>query len=290
MHTLEYQTKSGEVLKAIFNPEQGMNLMSFSLGDIDVIDQKTKSIFEDRMAGLGALIGPHFHHRKENEIPKLDISTLFPFIEKLKAKKQKEFLSHGIARYVPWEYSGDCTSIKAKLSGEDSFKGVLLKDIEGKSFELLYQAELTEDGLSIRYSMSSEKPSVIGLHYYYALPSNEGLVTSIVDSSFHHPDGWKSIPHSWYNGQHELSFKIDESVEADFGFRPNKGALKTQIELDVNAYKLLISYQASSDENAWQLYHPKDASYVCLEPVSAKNPRDAKSLSSELKVQIKILT
>ena len=94
---------------------------------------------------------------------------------------------------------------------------------------------------------------------------------------------------TWLKDKKELFFKVDKDVEADFGFRPYNDALETQIELDAQSYKLQINYQASTRENAWQLYHPTDATYICLEPVSAKNPREPKSLSSELKVQIKII-
>jgi len=219
----------------------------------------------------------------------LNVSQLFTFIPKLMEKKQKEFFSHGIARYVPWKYEGDESSISATLSGEDKFQGFLLKEIEGKSFELKYHAALTEDGLSIRYSMETEKPSVIGLHYYYALPNKSGSVFSIVAPDYHHPEGWKPIPSSWCLKEGELAFEVNEDTVADFGFTTQGDALEGQIELDAGAYKLQINYQASSPEHAWQLYHPKGAAYVCLEPVSAKNPRDATSISSELKVQIKIL-
>lgn len=289
MHILECQAKNGKKLTAIFSPEGGMNLMSYSYGGIEVIDQRTRPLFEKRMAGLGALIGPHFHHRNEDEIPPVDISPLFPFVEELKLKDQKEFLSHGIARYVPWKYIGDRTSIKATLSGDDPYKGVLLKDIEGKSFELTYQADLTEDGLFIKYSMKSDKPSVIGLHYYYALPEEEAIVKAFVEPNFHHPDGWKPIPAFWLTDKQMLNFKVDKEAIIDYGFRPFNDAFETQIELNTFSYKVQINYQASSHENAWQLYHPQSATYVCIEPVSAKNPREAKSLSSELKIQIKIL-
>lgn len=289
MHELKCKSYKGKDLKAIFNPFVGMNLMSYSLDNIDVIDQKTRPLFEERRAGLGALIGPHFHHRKEDEIPTLDVSSLFDFIPPLIKKGKKEFFSHGIARYVPWEYEGDSTSIRASLSGDSKFKGVYLKDIEGKSFELKFHAFLTEDDLSIHYSIEADKPSVIGLHYYYALEDKKGVVSSLVDSHYHHLEGWKLIPSEWYNGKNELTFNIEPNLEADFGFRPLNDALETQIELNTKSYRLQINYQSCSNENAWQLYHPKDASYVCLEPVNAKNPRDAKNFASELKVQIKIL-
>ena len=290
MHLLECKSSSGKSVKALFNPDIGMNLMSYSLDDIEVIDQNTMPMFEERMAGLGALIGPHFHHRKENEIPSFDVSKLFSFIPKLIEKGQKEFFSHGIARYVPWKYEGDKTSITATLSGDTKFNGYYLRDIEGKSFDLKYHAALTEDQLSIQYSMEADKPSVIGLHYYYALVDKKGVVSSLVDPKYHHPDGWKTIPDTWYVNKNELGFKVGPETEADFGFRPFNDALETQIELDTGSYKLQINYQSCSEENAWQLYHPKDASYVCLEPVSAKNPREAKNLACELNVQLKILT
>ena len=37
--------------------------------DIEVIDQKTEPLYVERMAGLGALIGPHFHHRQKISHP-----------------------------------------------------------------------------------------------------------------------------------------------------------------------------------------------------------------------------
>ena len=289
MHTCQCKTNDGLLLKAIFNPDVGMNLMSYSLDEIEVMDQKTLPSFEERMAGMGALIGPHFHHRKDQDIPKLDLKNLFSFIEGFIEKGQKEFFSHGIARYVPWKYEGGEDYIDAHLLGSDTFKGYKLSEIEGQDFKLSFKAKLKPNGLFIDYSLTAEKPSVIGLHYYYSLPDLKGEVSSTVDSQYHHPDGWKPIPSNWLSSKDQLSFKLDKTLEADFGFRPMGNAHKSQIQLQTSTHKLCIHYEASSEENAWQLYHPKDVTYVCLEPVSAKNPREPTSSSAHLKVQIEIV-
>ena len=62
---LKNTSTQGHPLEATFLPEGGMNLCSYRLGEIEVIDQETLPLFEERRAGLGALIGPHFHQREQ---------------------------------------------------------------------------------------------------------------------------------------------------------------------------------------------------------------------------------
>lgn len=288
MHICKCTASNGNVLKANFNTDVGMNLMSLTYGKVEAIDQNTKPLFEERMAGLGALIGPHFHHRKDSEIPLIKDESLFPFIANLKENGQKEFLSHGIARYVPWKYGADESSISAILTGDDEYKGIRLKEIEGQDFELRFKARLNDNVLYIHYLMEAEKPSVIGLHYYYALDDKTARIKSYVQNQFHHPEGWKDIPREWLSEDKELQLKIDPEFEADFGFRPAGNAFEGQIELFTSQYRLEIDYQSAGEEHAWQVYHPKDATFVCIEPVSAKNPREAKSKSASLQIQIKV--
>ena len=86
--TLTNIAPKGELLQATYLPEKGMNLISYKMGDIEVIDQSTYPLFEERFAGLGALIGPHFHHSKA---PPLDFDlSLFPHIKQVMAKGEKE--------------------------------------------------------------------------------------------------------------------------------------------------------------------------------------------------------
>ncbi len=290
MHICQARAADGELLKAVFCPEKGMNLVSFKKGNCEVIDPNTLPLFEERMAGLGALIGPHFHHRPDKELSLSVDSDLFPFIETLKLKKQKEFFSHGIARYVPWKYEGSENSIKGVLKGSDLYKGIPLAKLEGQDFELEFQAKLLDSGLWITYSVRAEKPSVIGLHYYYYLPDNRASVSAQVDQDYHHPKGWKKIPKKWLRSDSHLHFQVTPEQEIDFGFRPFLEANKTQIQLKTSSYLLNLSYQVSASENSWQLYHPKQATFVCVEPVTAKNPREAISTSAELKVHLQLKT
>ena len=290
MHSCESISENGEKLKAVFNPQMGMNLMSYTLDGIEAMDQKTIPLFEERMAGMGALIGPHFHHRKDEDIPNLDLVDLFPFISGLLKKGQKEPFSHGIARYVPWEYEGGSDFINARLSGKDTFKGFKIAELEGQEFELSFKAKLKPNGLFIDYSVNAKKPSVIGLHYYYALAEKSGNVFSKVNEKYHHSKGWRDIPKDWLESDNGLNFRVGPDVEADFGFRPFKSAAQTLIKMKTSSHQLQIHYQSDSEANSWQLYHPKNATYVCLEPVSAVNPREATQSSSNLKIQIEIKT
>ncbi len=289
MHICQTTTSDGTLLKATFCPESPMNLMSYSKGDIEVIDQKTLPLFEERMAGLGALIGPHFHHRPDSEIPPLVDENLFPFIKKLVEKGEREMFSHGIARYVPWKFTGSEDRIEATLSGADLFRGVKLSSLEGQDFEMTYKAQLVDDSLLIEYSFTKERPGVIGLHYYFALEDQKGTVESKVGPDYHRAEGWQPVEKEWLKGPGELHFGINSGVEADFGFRPEDPlSNKSELQLKTSSHKVHINYEANSEENAWQLYHPKEASYVCLEPVTAQDPRNPKLTSGHLKVRIKI--
>ncbi|MCH9634329.1 MAG: hypothetical protein S4CHLAM7_10750 [Chlamydiae bacterium] len=289
MHICQATAGDGELLKAVFYPEKGMNLISYSKGGIEAIDQQTRALFDERMAGLGALIGPHFHHRADCEIPPLKNDQLFPFIQGLKAKGEREFFSHGIGRYVPWKYKGSENQIEASLSGEDTYKGVKISSLEGQSFELIFKASFVEDQLEIDYSFTAERPGVIGLHYYYALSNQLGNVRAKVGPKYHRSEGWFPVEKSWLCQPGELEFKINSDIAADFGFLPfEKDATSNTIELHTESHNLRIHYQADSSQNSWQIYRPKGASYICLEPVLAQNPREAKLISGHLKVRIKI--
>src|SRR5687767_2858709 len=91
---LRQESQDGEPLEARFAPLRGMNLLSYKKGEIEAIDQSTRPLFEERSAGLGAFIGPHFHHR--TLIPPVPDESLFPHIAILKARGVQEPFSHGI--------------------------------------------------------------------------------------------------------------------------------------------------------------------------------------------------
>lgn len=282
---LENRNDRGEKISATFFPEKGMNMASYKKEAIEVIDQKTMPLFEERLAGLGPLIGPHFHHRPAYAINTNFDESLFPHIARIKKKGVVEPFSHGIARYVPWKYEASSTQIEAKLCAKDEYKGIPLGHLEGMDFEMHLSITMMPFGLFYRYSIESEKPSVIGLHTYYHFPSSGGTVTSAVKSEYRDREGLKPLPNEWVkNG----ALHFDLKGEADFGFFPEDPANESRIIYTNKDFSLHIFYDASTEDHSWQLFRLNDSSYVCIEPLSSKTPRNPTKTSSLLEVKIEI--
>jgi galactose mutarotase-like enzyme len=265
----------------------GMNMISFKNGPIEVIDQSTKTLFDERYAGLGALIGPHFHRRKKEILPAIGDESLFPHIARVKAKGTADPFSHGIGRYAPWKYEATPTSIKGILTGKDTWNGVPLANLEGQQFTMRYEAVLSPSGLNIALSVVSDTDSLVGIHYYYHLPEGKGKVISAVQPHYIDQNESKPIPSAWsIDNQNILTFDLDQ--EADFTFHPYPHPRQGKIALETTSYRLDTTYTCASQENAWQLYHPKGASYVCIEPVSAQDPRHPNLTVSSLNIHLTI--
>lgn len=285
--TLKAVSEQGTPLEATFLPEMGMNMISFKNGPIEVIDQSTKTLFDERYAGLGALIGPHFHRRKQEILPTISDESLFPHIARVKAKGTADPFSHGIGRYAPWKYEATSTSIKGIITGKDTWNGVPLSALEGQQFTMRYEASLSPSGLNIALSVVSDTDSVVGIHYYYHLPEGKGKVISAVQPRYIDQNENKPLPSDWsIDHQHTLTFNLDQ--EADFAFFPYPNPRQGKIALETGTHRLDTTYTCASQENAWQLYHPKGASYVCIEPVSAQDPRHPNLTVSSLNIQLKI--
>ena len=285
---LTSQALDGQELRAVFLPEKGMNCISFKKGELEVIDQSTVSLFEERFAGLGALIGPHFHRRKTEVLPKIENESLFPHIARVKAKGVADPFSHGIARYAPWQAEATQTKIKAAISGKDMWNGVSLSSLEGQNFKMNFNVELTPKGLVLELDVVSDTDSLVGIHYYYHLPKNRGKVISSVQAFYVDQGEKKPVNSAWIeDGKPMLSFDLQEN-EADYTFFPYPDPLNGKIILDAETYKLVTSYSCKSQENSWQLYHPKGASFVCIEPLSSQDPRHPNLSVSSLRIALEI--
>lgn len=286
---LSTQLPTGESLEATFLPACGMNMVSFKRGSLEVIDQSTKDQFEERFAGLGALIGPHFHRKLEAVVPKVAKEELFPHIARAKAKGVKDPFSHGIARYAPWTVQESSLSkVVATIAGKDRWNEVALSELEGQDFKMRLAAELTADGLSIDLSVVSSSDSVVGLHYYYHLPQGHGTVISRVQNDCidcGRRGLLKDIAE--VDNRRQMAFQLDRPV--DCAFYPYPDPCAGEILLDAGSYRLKINYQAPSQENCWNLFHPQGASYVCIEPLSAQDPRHPNLTVSSIHTQLQIL-
>lgn len=286
---LKSTSSDGKPLSVCFLPNKGMNFISYKKGDKEAIDQSTKPLFEERYAGLGAMIGPHFHHRYPGVIPPVKDESLFPHIAKVKAQGSKEPFSHGIGRYAPWRVESRTeNSLHAVLSGEDAWNGYLLKELEGQNFMMHYSAELIPEGLVISLSVKSETESVVGLHTYYALSHGKGRVIARVRDTYIDKSEELPIPSSWnYSEDHTLIYPLEQ--DTDFGFHPFPDPLHGKVTMECETHTLVVQYWCENEENSFQLWHPKGASFVCIEPLSAKDPRKPKLSVSTLKILISIL-
>src|ERR1700733_4771417 len=212
--TLKSQNTQGDILEAIFLPDKGMNMVSFKRDGVQVIDQSTRSMFEERFAGLGALIGPHFHHRNPDIIPQIKDESLFPHIARVKAKGVQEPFSHGIARYAPWQAKATDTKISATLTGKDTWNGVALSALEGQNFKMQFSAELTPQGLQLELSVVSDTDSVVGIHYYYHLPKGTATVISGVQTTYIENNQRKPLPGEWnLDNQQVLRLPLDRACD-----------------------------------------------------------------------------
>jgi hypothetical protein len=288
MIVLEQQTAKGERLQACFLPDKGMNLVSFKRDDLEIIEQSTSNLFEERYAGLGPLIGPHFHRRRAEVVPKIADETLFPHIARVKAKGILDPFSHGIARYAPWKAESTQTKVKAILLGKDMWNNVPLSEIEGQNFKMEFEAELKANGLFLNLSIVSDTASLVGIHYYYALPQGKGRLIAEVQNQVRIQNHLQPIPSDWsFDSQQKLIFDLDK--EADFTFRPYPDPLKADILLETETYALRTRYNCACAENCWQLYHPANSSFVCIEPLSSQAPRHPNLSVSALQIHLEIL-
>lgn len=279
----------GKELVATFLPSCGMNMVSFKVGDIELIDQTTKDQFDERFAGLGALIGPHFHRRRKESVPKVKDESLFPHIARVKAKGVFDPFSHGIARYAPWKASATETKITATLTGKDEWHGVLLSELEGQSFTMQFTAEMLTTGLHISYSVVSATDSVLGLHYYWRLPHGKGQVTSQVQQEVIVNGVREQMPKEFEIDENQHIYFNAEAQEADHTFFPLPDPCKGIITLNTDEYTLKTTFVSPSQECSWQLYHPKGASFVCMEPISAQDPRHPNLSVSSLDVLFEVI-
>lgn len=277
---LKSHDSSRGALEAIFLPNQGMNLFSLKKGEVEVIDPSTKVLFEERFAGLGALIGPHFHHRNPATIPKIKDESLFPHIARVKSKGIVEPFSHGIARYAPWKATAKENCVSAVLTGKDLWNGITLAELEGQNFVMNFQAELFPDALELKLSVVSDTDSLVGIHYYYHLPKKRGVIYSQVQKKDSWPQALK------IDAQQTLTYVLEESVDSTFHPFPNP--LQGEIVLDAIDYRLITRYTSPSQENSWQLYHPAGASFVCIEPMSAYDPRHPNLTVSSMEIRLQI--
>lgn len=287
--TLSTQTEEGTALEATFLPDRGMTLASYKLGAIETIDQSTKEDFNQFRSGLGALIGPHFYERAARLVPK--INHEFAHEKAMREKKKSDVFSHGVGRYAAWNAEINGNSIHAELSGKDLLEGIPLSEIEGQNFKMIFDILLDPKGLKLNLSVSSDTDSVVGFHYYYAIGKEESAcVRAAVQKTYlDNLNGNKQqpLPSDWnVDSQRVLTYPLTQ--ETDCTFHPYPDLLAGKIVLETESHSLTINTSCPSAENSWQVWHPKGASFACIEPISSQNPRRPNLTVSQISAALEI--
>ena len=274
-------------VKATFNPQRGLNLMSLIIEGHELIEQSTQKEFLESSRGLGPLIGPHFHHRVIDTIPYLDDGILDKLATKLQFRREAEPFSHGIARYVPWKVTRQQkNSFHAILDSHDTIEGITLGEIEGFDFVMEFEATVSNRELKIVYkAKSSSQPVVVGLHTYYALDHSMKTVDLVGAPFYYDKLNKKSVPPEWL-GDRGLKIPVDKPLDYTFSPRLDKEGFG-EVEIRMGGSILLIQAKASPDLS-FQLYRREDSPFICIEPIAAINPRIVTQKNASIEVRISL--
>ncbi|MCH9611547.1 MAG: hypothetical protein S4CHLAM102_00170 [Chlamydiia bacterium] len=286
---LRNQSEDGSPLTATFNPTKGMNLMSYTKGSIEAIDQNTREPFEKRRAGLGALIGPHFHHRKNSRIPTIPHPEEIPWAQEILDSGQKECFSHGLGRYAPWDFEASENAIKATLTSSSKLAGMRLKELEGFDFSMQVAAKLEKDGLYFSLHVEGTLPTVIGQHYYYAIQDQSCTIKALTENQYDDKNTLHPIPNEWKSTDNpsSLHLNIEPTTSLDYGFHPITNP--AHILMKTGSHTLEVSYWPENDQNVFQIYRPANATYVCIEPMTTYFPRNVVQTQSSINTRISII-
>lgn len=253
---------TNEEYTASFDEERGLNLVSFKKNGLEIIDQSESS-------KKGPIIGPHFHVHTTHTAP-----------------DGKEY-HHGLGRYAKWSNVVHSeTQIRANISGSEKLGEYTLAELEGQQFEMRFDIRLIPSGLRLKLEVISDEPSMCGFHYYYKLGPNP-IIHAEVNDQYNDQGTLKKIPAEW---KKDKQLYFDLTQEADFGFVPAQNQYDHKIVYQNDNYELNIVYlPAHPDEVQFQIYTPKDASFVCIEPMSAVEPRKPKLKHSLLEMKLEII-
>lgn len=126
------------------------------------------------------------------------------------------------------------------------------------------------------------------MHTYYGLSKGKGTITTRVRDHYNDQGELKPFPSTWnYQTDHTLIYPLIQPT--DFGFQPYPDPLHGMIQLKTESHGIKVEYWCQNEENSFQIWHPEEASFVCLEPLSAKDPRKPRLTVNQLKILISIL-
>ncbi|MGI6086346.1 MAG: hypothetical protein ACOYCD_00145 [Kiritimatiellia bacterium] len=280
-HNAVVLADAGGMLRAEALPEAGMTLRSLRMRNVESICQSRAAQFAACRKGYGPLIGPHFNQRKQLSEAILANMSRWPQTDVLAKMGVRDPLQHGIARYAPWKYTASSNNIRAKLSSDTEMFGMPLSAAQGCNFELNLEMRLAGNAFHLHYTAEADFPPVIGLHYYYALPNDQGRVRAPVTGVMQAAGQTSPIPPEWMDnaGQH-LNLSLDRNLDHIFPLQPGP------IELETLTHTLKITPE--SGVKSCIVFHPGPDGWVCIEPLSSTDPWKPVGNRAEMSLTIMI--
>ncbi len=267
------------MLRAEVLPGEGMTLRSLRLGDIEAICQSRAGQFASCRKGFGPLIGPHFNQRKHLPAAALANMARWPQTAPLAQTGVRDPWQHGAARYAPWEYTSSPNSISALLTGKREMFGQPLSAIQGGDFELRLAMRIDGNALRIHYTAEADFPPVIGLHYYYDLPGDQGRVRAPVKDAMHVGRSPASIPPDWLDASgRSLDLSLERKLDNVFPLRPGPIELATPTHV--------VKTMPESGVKSLVVFRPGFDGWVCVEPLSAANLSQPTGRRAEMSLTI----
>jgi hypothetical protein len=244
---------AGDGWRAVVSPDMGFALVDYSVKEVQILDLKRTPNFIDNRKGLGPLILPHFN--QEGPIPAAVDAKKFPHAAKLKEININHPFQHGVGRYMPWTVTTGENYVEGKISGADKFNGYSLKEIAGFDFSATVRYVAGPYQLLVTFDVTGDKPVFAGIHFYYDLVN---AATATV-----------TLP---VEGQKDaLVVKLDQALDNVYLPPRTKDVAKCRLETDTYRLDTFIKTAGAPEESfdAVTIFSPKDATFVCVEPLSA---------------------
>lgn len=250
-------------------PDMGFAIVSWRLNGREILASETRHRFLKARKGLGPLILPHFN--QAGPIPQVDV-TSFPHVDYLRAGGIDHPFQHGIGRYVPWTTKSTPTSIVGRISGSHTLGGYALRDLTGFDFSALVRYRVFGNRLGVHLSVSGERPVAAGTHFYLSFA---GAASAEV-----------FLPNWAGGGTHTVTHEA--AVDRVFPVKPPVQFRVAHTTLRTAGYELDVSFpvgvRPAHSFGSLIVYSPRDASFVCVEPISYAVPErnDKRHFSSTI--------
>ena len=249
---LKSHSDNGHPLEAIFLPAQGMNLISFKKGDVEIIDQTPPLI--------QGIVGPYYGQRIAQIIPHCKEEPYVQHAKKMELLGYHDPFAYGIARYASWRYSSTENSLSASLNDKDLWNGISLKTLVGQAFEMHISVNIHSKGLKFLFSIVSDSDSLVGMQYFFQLPEKKGKIQSKIQDTYLSSEGHSQVPLALTpNEKNFLEYAFEKPIQ--MAFFPFHDPLQGKIQLETRNYQLMSSYICNCQENAWVLDY-SSSSYV----------------------------